>query len=112
MRRLRSISLRLCYQSQPLTSWVEDVLSLLAPAPLEVFQIYSSDTIANSPVIDNFCKALVTAHGERLIRFALNGIRIGLGATAAICKGCAKLEQLLIAVLSPTSLVRHSSVFD
>lgn len=103
MKRLRSITLTVRQQSQPLSSWFDDVLVLLAPAPLEVFQIYSLNTSANTPATDNFCRAIVSAHGDRLVRFAVHRTWIGLDVIADICERCVKLEELYI-VVPPTQL--------
>ncbi|KAF8639215.1 hypothetical protein AX17_001700 [Amanita inopinata Kibby_2008] len=103
MRRLRSITLTLRQQRQPLESWLEDVLVLLAPAPLEVFQIYSLSAFVEAPVTDGFWKALVDVHGGRLTRFAVHRMLIGLDAIRDVCERCVRLEQLFI-VIEPEAL--------
>ncbi len=103
-RRLRSITLTLHQQSRPLEPWLNDVLTLLAPAPLEVFQMYSLNTFVAAPVTNTFWQALVTIHGNRLRRFAVHRMMIGLDAIRDICERCVKLEQLFI-VIAPTTMV-------
>ncbi|KAK2460845.1 hypothetical protein APHAL10511_007315 [Amanita phalloides] len=103
MHRLRSITLTLRQQSQPLESWLSDVLDLLAPAPLDVFQMYSLSTFVAAPVTNRFWKALVTAHGNRLTRFSVHRMMIGLDAIRDVCERCTKLEQLFI-VVAPATL--------
>ena len=108
MRSLRSITLTLHQQSQPLEPWFDDVMALLAPAPLEVFQVYSLNAFVAAPVTNKFWRALATTHGSRLKRFAVHRMMIGLDAIRDICERCVKLEQLFI-VITPTAMVSCSA---
>jgi hypothetical protein len=108
MRSLRSITLTLHQQSQSLGPWFNDVMTLLAPAPLEVFQMYSVNTFVAAPVTNRFWRALATTHGNRLKRFAVHRMMIGLDAIRDICEMCVKLEQLFI-VIAPTAMVCFSN---
>ncbi|KAF8635641.1 hypothetical protein AX15_000276 [Amanita polypyramis BW_CC] len=103
MRHLRSITLTPHQQSQPLEPWLEDVLLLLAPAPLEVFQMYPPDAFIASPVTNKFWQALVTMHGGRLTRFAVHRMVIGWDTVRDVCERCGQLEQLFI-VITPATL--------
>ena len=104
MRSLRSIMLTLHQQSQSLEPWFDNVMALLAPAPLEVFQMYSLNTFVAAPVTNRFWRALAATHGSRLKRFAVHRMMIGLDAIRDICEMCVKLEQLFI-VIAPTAMV-------
>lgn len=105
MRRLRSITLTPHQQGQPRESWLNGVLTLLAPAPLEDFQMYLLNTFAVAPATDTFWQALVTVHGNRLKRVAVHRMTIGLKAIRVICERCVKLEQLFIGVIATTTMV-------
>ena len=110
MQRLRSITLTLGQQpeSQPLESWLEDVSSLLAPTPLEIFQMYSLNTFTIGSVANRFWQTFVIAHGVRLTKFVVHRMIIGLDSIRDVCERCTKLEQLFI-VIPPASLVRYSA---
>ena len=108
MRSLRSITLTLHQHSQSLGPWFNDVMTLLAPAPLEVIQMYSVNTFVAAPVTNRFWSALVTTHGGRLKRFAVHRMMIGLDAIRDICERCVKLEQLFI-VIAPAAMVCFSN---
>ncbi|PFH50858.1 hypothetical protein AMATHDRAFT_144018 [Amanita thiersii Skay4041] len=103
LHRLRSITLTIRQQHQPLEKWLGNVLALLAPAPLEVFQIYSLGMFIEAPVTDAFWRALVTTHGPHLTRFSVHRMLIGLDTIQDVCERCVRLEQLFI-VVEPASL--------
>ena len=107
MRNLRSITLTLYQHSQSLEPWFDDVIALLAPAPLEVFQMYSVNTFVAAPVTNRFWDALAMAHGSMLKKFAVHRMMIGLDAIRDICERCMKLEQLFI-VVAPAVMVCYS----
>jgi len=99
---LRSVTLTV-HQQQPLDVWMTNVLNLLSLAPLEIFQIYSTGALFESPPTNPFWSQLVRTHGLRLKRFSVHRMLISLGAIDDICRHCTSLEQLFI-VVEPGSL--------
>ncbi|KAI6122130.1 hypothetical protein EV401DRAFT_2056560 [Pisolithus croceorrhizus] len=80
-RRLRTITLTVPAHTSML-DWARDVYDLVSSAPLEAFQLYSTDK-------------MVTGHGSRLKRISVHRIRVNL-ATPTICSQCPRLEQLFV----------------
>ncbi|KAI8989017.1 hypothetical protein BD414DRAFT_485715 [Trametes punicea] len=95
LSRLRSITLTVDEQTS-LSEWQEHVLSLLANAPLQHFHISTVGGHVNHRLSDDFCKAIVSAHGSRLTRFSVHRMRMSIDAIADICARCTVLEQLFI----------------
>ena len=105
LSRLRSITLTV-HQQLLLSTWMNNVLKLLSLAPLEVFQIYSTDAFFESPSTNHFWSQLVTAHEHRLKRFSVHRMLMSLDAIDDICRRCTSLEQFFL-VLEPGCLVSH-----
>ena len=105
LAQLRSITLTV-HQQLPLDTWMDNVLVLLSLAPLEIFQIYSTDVFFESPSTNHFWFKLVTMHGHRLKRFSVHRMLVSLDAIDDICRRCTSLEQFFL-VLEPGSLVIH-----
>ncbi|KAL1948356.1 hypothetical protein VTO73DRAFT_12431 [Trametes versicolor] len=97
LSRLRSITLTVDEHTS-LADWQRDVLSLLANVPLQQFHISTIGGHVNHRLSDEFCKAVVSAHGQRLTRFSVHRMRMGIGAIADICTRCPVLQQLFIVV--------------
>ncbi|OJT06821.1 hypothetical protein TRAPUB_2338 [Trametes pubescens] len=97
LSRLRSITLTVDEHTS-LADWQRDVLNLLANAPLQQFHISTIGGHVNHRLSDEFCKAVVSAHGERLTRFSVHRMRMGIDAIADICARCPALQQLFIVV--------------
>lgn len=96
MARLRSITLAVHAQMSP--DWETDVLTLLNPAPLEQFHISTIGGHVGSSLSEEFCAAIVSAHGERLRRFSVHRMRMSIASIADVCKRCVHLEQLFVVV--------------
>lgn len=105
LSRLRSITLTVDEHTS-LADWQRDVLGLLANAPLQQFHISTIGGHVNHRLSDEFCKAVVSAHGERLTRFSVHRMRMGIGAIGDICARCPVLQQLFI-VVEQNDLVSH-----
>jgi hypothetical protein len=105
LTRLRFITLTV-HQQLPLDIWTNNVLDLLRLAPLENFQIYSTDAFFESPSTNHFWSQLVTMHGHHLKRFSVHRMLISLDAIDDICRRCTSLEQFFL-VLEPGSLVNY-----
>ncbi len=97
LSRLRSITLTVDEHTS-LADWQRDILNLLANAPLQQFHISTIGGHVNHRLSDEFCKAVVSAHGERLTRFSVHRMRMGIDAIADICARCPALQQLFIVV--------------
>ena len=95
--RLRSITLTVDEHTS-LLDWQRDVLALLAPAPLQRFHISTVGGHVGHRLGDDFCRAIVNAHGARLTRFSVHRMRMSIAAIANICERCVVLEQLFIVV--------------
>ncbi|KAF9026810.1 hypothetical protein BDZ89DRAFT_987670 [Hymenopellis radicata] len=104
LHTLRSVTLTV-HHHLPLKDWTESVLSLLASSPLEVFQIYSTGAVFESPPTAQFWRNIVSSHGSRLTRFSVHRMLIGLDSIEDICRRCTRLEQLFI-------VVEHESLKD
>ncbi|KAF8152989.1 hypothetical protein B0H34DRAFT_87411 [Crassisporium funariophilum] len=102
LTRLRSITLTV-HQQLPLNEWTKSVIKLLSASPLEFFQIYSTGVFFESPMTDIFWQQLISAHGQRLVRFSVHRMLIDLEAIMNICVKCINLEQLFV-VVEPESL--------
>ncbi|KAF9269659.1 hypothetical protein L218DRAFT_850695 [Marasmius fiardii PR-910] len=102
LSRLKSITLTI-HQQTPLEDWMKQVTELLSKIPLESFNIYSTGAFFESPVTSQFWEKIVTAHQDRLKRFSVHRMLIGLPSIGEICTRCRKLEQLFV-VIEPGSL--------
>ncbi|PCH36837.1 hypothetical protein WOLCODRAFT_109224 [Wolfiporia cocos MD-104 SS10] len=96
LNRLRSITLTVDAHHSP--SWEADVLSLLAPAPLERFHISTVGGDVGPALSEDFCAAIVKAHGKRLRRFSVHRMRMSLASVDIICAQCPRLEQLFVVI--------------
>ncbi|KAI1787138.1 hypothetical protein LXA43DRAFT_1167597 [Ganoderma leucocontextum] len=90
LSRLRSITLTVDEHTS-LAEWQQHVLSLLSDAPLQRFHISTVGGHVGHRLSDEFCNAIVTAHGSRLTRFRISAIE-------DICRRCITLEQLFVVV--------------
>ncbi|KAI6041458.1 hypothetical protein EDC04DRAFT_2867106 [Pisolithus marmoratus] len=95
LRRLRSITLTVPAHT-PVLDWIRDVYHLLSSAPLEVFQLYSVDTLDDMPIAGDFWHRIVTGHGSRLKCISFHRIRVDLATLHIICSQCPRLEQLFM----------------
>ncbi len=113
LHTLRSVTLTV-HHHLPLKDWTESVLSLLASSPLEVFQIYSTGAVFESPPTAQFWRNIVSHHGSRLTRLSVHRMLIGLDSIEDICRRCTRLEQLFIVVEyeSLVSISQTSSCSD
>lgn len=96
-KRLKAITLTVG-ADVALTDWSRDVGDLLSSVPLEAFSVYSISTSAWAPVPSEFWKCIVEKHGQRLKKFSVHRIRIGLAALRTVCSQCPLLERLFIVV--------------
>ncbi|KAM5545415.1 hypothetical protein V8D89_001028, partial [Ganoderma adspersum] len=76
--------------------WQQHVLSLLSN--VQRFHISTVVRRVGHCLSDEFCSAVVTAHGRRLTRFSVHRMRMSIGAIADICRRCTALEQLFVVV--------------
>ena len=97
LSRLRSITLTVD-EHTALADWQRDVLALLAPAPLQQFHISTVGGHVDHRLGDDFCSAIVSAHGTRLTRFSVHRMRMSIAAIEDSCARCVALEQLFIVV--------------
>ncbi|KAI0634610.1 hypothetical protein C8Q77DRAFT_1217663 [Trametes polyzona] len=97
LARLRSITLTVDEHTS-LVEWQKHVLGLLSSAPLQQFHISTVGGHVNHRLSDEFCAAIVSAHGGRLTRFSVHRMRMSIGAIADICARCSVLQQLFIVV--------------
>ncbi|OSD01016.1 hypothetical protein PYCCODRAFT_1370033 [Trametes coccinea BRFM310] len=97
LSRLRSITLTVDEHTS-LAQWQQHVVSLLANAPLQQFHLSTIGGHVNHRLSDDFCQAIVNAHGRRLTRFSVHRMRMSLDAIAYICAHCTALQQLFIVV--------------
>ena len=97
LSRLRSITLTVDEHTS-LVEWQQHVLSLLSNAPIQRFHISTVGGHVGHRLSDDFCAAIVSAHGHRLTRFSVHRMRMSIGAIADICRRCVVLEQLFIVV--------------
>ncbi|KAM5546113.1 hypothetical protein V8D89_000239 [Ganoderma adspersum] len=97
LSRLRSITLTVDEHTS-LAVWQQHVLNLLSNAPLQRFHISTVGGHVGHRLGDDFCSAIVTAHGSRLTRFSVHRMRMSIGAIADICRRCTALEQLFVVV--------------
>ncbi|KAI0366515.1 hypothetical protein BV20DRAFT_640211 [Pilatotrama ljubarskyi] len=97
LSRLRSITLTVDEHTS-LNEWQQHVLSLLSNAPLQQFHISTIGGHVNHRLSDDFCRAIVTAHGSRLTRFSVHRMRMSIVTIADICARCTALQQLFIVV--------------
>ncbi|TBU47149.1 hypothetical protein BD309DRAFT_1057210 [Dichomitus squalens] len=97
LSRLRSITLTVDEHTS-LVEWQQEVLSLLSNTPIQYFHISTIGGHVGHRLSDDFCSAVVSAHGHRLTRFSVHRMRMSIGAIADICRRCIVLEQLFIVV--------------
>ncbi|KAL4071711.1 hypothetical protein J3A83DRAFT_4358163 [Scleroderma citrinum] len=97
LRRLRSITLTV-HVHTTIIEWTRNVKDLLETAPLEVFQLYSTDELGDFPIPDDFWKGIAATRGSRFKRFSVYRIQMTLAALQSICSRCPRLEQLLVVV--------------
>ncbi|KAI0752600.1 hypothetical protein C8Q80DRAFT_1217127 [Daedaleopsis nitida] len=97
LNRLRSITLTVDEHTS-LVEWQQHVLNLFSPAPLQQFHISTVGGHVNHRLSDDFCSAIVSAHGSRLTRFSVHRMRMSINAIADICRRCVVLQQLFIVV--------------
>ncbi|KAI9060041.1 hypothetical protein FKP32DRAFT_1613869 [Trametes sanguinea] len=97
LSRLRSISLTVDEHTS-LAQWQQHVINLLANAPLQQFHLSTIGGHVNHRLSDDFCQAIVNAHGSRLTRFSVHRMRMSVDAIAYICAHCTALQQLFIVV--------------
>ena len=97
LSRLRSITLTVDEHTS-LAVWQQHVLSLLSNTPLQRFHISTVGGHVGHRLSDDFCNAIVTAHGSRLTRFSVHRMRMSISAIAEICRRCTVLEQLFVVV--------------
>ncbi|KAI0324544.1 hypothetical protein GY45DRAFT_1349369 [Cubamyces sp. BRFM 1775] len=102
LSRLRSITLTVDEHTS-LSEWQHHVLSLLSQAPLQQFHISTVGGHVDHRLSDEFCKAIVSAHGNRLTRFSVHRMRMSINAIADICARCSALQQLFV-VVEPNDL--------
>ncbi|KAJ7136668.1 hypothetical protein C8R44DRAFT_608018 [Mycena epipterygia] len=98
LTRLTSFTL-----SIPNDTWLASVPTLLARAPLEIFQLYATSSVRPTPATDAFWRALVSAHGARLTRVSVHRMRVALPVIADLCTRCPALRELFV-VVDPASL--------
>ncbi|KAI0708567.1 hypothetical protein C8Q76DRAFT_626883 [Earliella scabrosa] len=97
LSRLRSITLTVDEHTS-LVEWQQHVLGLLSNAPLQQFHISTVGGHVGHRLSDDFCSAIVSAHGSRLTRFSVHRMRMNISAIADICRRCMVLQQLFIVV--------------
>ncbi|KAI0767578.1 hypothetical protein C8Q74DRAFT_1281089 [Fomes fomentarius] len=97
LSRLRSITLTVDDHTS-LAEWQQHVLDLLSSAPLQQFHISTIGGHVGHRLSDDFCSAIVSAHGSRLTRFSVHRMRTSINAIADICQRCIVLQQLFIVV--------------
>ncbi|KAH9903262.1 hypothetical protein C8Q73DRAFT_742398 [Cubamyces lactineus] len=102
LSRLRSITLTVDEHTS-LSEWQQHVLSLLSQAPLQQFHISTVGGHVDHRLSDEFCKAIVSAHRNRLTRFSVHRMRMSIDAIADICARCTVLQQLFV-VAEPNDL--------
>ncbi|TFK27718.1 hypothetical protein FA15DRAFT_585861 [Coprinopsis marcescibilis] len=108
LARLRSITLTVTRSMLDPKAWTSAVVSLLSQSPLERFHIYATstpsdtgnfdDSVALLPLLPQFLQDLVLTHGQRLTRFSIHRMPLGLQTIEAICRGCNNLQELFIVV--------------
>ncbi|KAI6126784.1 hypothetical protein F5141DRAFT_1186126 [Pisolithus sp. B1] len=94
-RRLRTITLTVPAHTLML-DWARDVYDLVSSAPLEAFQLYSTDVLSDTQMAGDFWQKMVTSHGSRLKRISVHRIRVNLATLHTICSQCPRLEQLFV----------------
>lgn len=108
LRRLQKITLSIdAVHNVNIPEWFRQVKELLLPAPLEIFQVYSTFAhfeAASLVAMTDFCSALVATHGQRLTRFSVHRMTISTESIIEMCDGCPLLEELFI-VAHPKELV-------
>ena len=88
--------------------WVEGVVDLLShSASLNLFQLYATETIEKSPLINSIALRMVEHHGRSLSRFSVHRVKLGLFEIEKICTECPNLWQLFMLV-DPGDLVSQS----
>ncbi|KIY67243.1 hypothetical protein CYLTODRAFT_437122 [Cylindrobasidium torrendii FP15055 ss-10] len=97
LHTLRSFTVTVNHQT-PLEQWTQDIFDLLLASPLEVFQIYSSGPVLESPPTVDLWKRIVSVHGKRLRRFSVHRMLIGMESIDDICRRCPNLKELFIVV--------------
>lgn len=97
LSRLRSITLTVDDHTS-LAEWQQHVLNLLSSAPLQQFHISTIGGHVGHRLSNDFCSAIVSAHGSRLTRFSVHRMRMSINAIADICRRCIVLQQLFIVV--------------
>ncbi|KAI0719750.1 hypothetical protein C8T65DRAFT_33830 [Cerioporus squamosus] len=97
LSRLRSVTLTV-YEHTSLAEWQQHVLDLLSNAPLQQFHISTVGGHVSHRLSDDFCKAIVNAHGGRLTRFSVHRMRMSIDSIADICRRCTVLQQLFMVV--------------
>lgn len=106
LHTLQSFTVTVNHQT-PLEKWTQNIFDLLLTSPLEVFQIYSSGPVLESPPTVDLWKQIVSVHGQRLRRFSVHRMLIGMESIEDICRRCPSLKELFI-VVEHKSLVRCS----
>ncbi|RPD61821.1 hypothetical protein L226DRAFT_552408 [Lentinus tigrinus ALCF2SS1-7] len=97
LSRLRSITITVDEHTS-LEEWQQHVLDLLSNAPLQRFHISTVGGHVDHRLSDDFCKAVVSAHGSRLTRFSVHRMRMSINAIGDICRRCTVLQQLFVVV--------------
>lgn len=110
LRRLRTITLTInaIHSTGFPSGWLGYVKALLLPAPLTMFQIYSTSSYFDAAALEamsDFCSAVVATHGQRLTRFSVHRMRISTQSIIEICHKCPSLEELFL-VAHPKEIVR------
>lgn len=104
LQQLQSITLTInASDTKLIPKWLEKVDVLLSPAPIEVFQMYSTFAYfdaGSNEAMERFCSNIVNTHGHRLRRFSVHRMRISMSAVNDICRRCTNLEQLFVVVHS------------
>lgn len=94
-RRLRSITLTVDTH-MPVVDWTQNIDRLLGTAPLEVFQLYFTNALGDTPIPDDFWRSIATTHGSRLKCFSVHCMQLSLAVLRSICSQCPRLEQLFV----------------
>ncbi|KAI6123361.1 hypothetical protein EV401DRAFT_1857935 [Pisolithus croceorrhizus] len=94
-RRLRTITLTVPAHTS-MSDWARDVHDLLGSAPLEAFELYSTNVLSDTQMAGDFWQKMVTSHGFRLKRISVHRIRVNLATLHIICSQCPRLEQLFV----------------
>ncbi len=110
LRNLQSITLTVHTQTS-VPVWTKHVVGMLSASPLLRFHVSTVGGEYGQEISDEFCSKIVDSHGERLQRFSVHRMRIGLEAVEDICRRCVVLEELFV-VVEQESLVRYFFVSE